>query len=393
MQNFMYNTPTKVIFGQGVVKKVGEELASYGAKKVFLHFGGGSVQRSGLLGQITDSLTAHGMTYVLCGGVSPNPKVSKVREGIALCKQEQVDFLLAVGGGSVIDSTKAIAHGYANDCDPWDDYIAAGKKPEKTTPFGVVLTLAAAGSEMSNSLVLTNEEQQLKRGLSTECNRPKVAFMDPETTFTVSKFQTGCGIVDTMMHTLERYCVPNGGGELTDRIAESLLVSVKNAGKKAILNPCDYEARATLMWASSLSHNGLTGGGSAFAFTVHKLEHDFSGLHDTIAHGAGLSVLFPAWAKFVYRQDVSRFAQLAERVWGCPMDAAHPEKTALQGIACMQAYFAEIGMPTTMHDLGITPEDYEAIVNQTTQNGKTTPPSCYGELTKARILEIYKLAE
>lgn len=393
MENFQYYAPTKVIFERGAENHVGTELKSTGVKKVLVHFGGGSVKRSGLLERITQKLTENEIQYVLCGGVEPNPKVSLVRKGIAICKQEQVDFLLAVGGGSVIDSTKAIAHGYANNCDPWEDYILKGAQPTKTTPFGVVLTLAAAGSEMSNSMVLTDDATQTKRGLSTDQNRPLVAFLNPELTFTVSKFQTGCGIVDTMMHTLERYCVPNGGGELTDRIAESLLISVKHAGLKAIENPCDYDARATLMWASSLSHNGLTGCGVKFAFTVHKLEHDFSGLHDNIAHGAGLSVLFPAWAKQVYLQDTARFAQLAVRVWDCEMDTVHPEKTALEGITRMQAYFAQIGMPTTMREIGITPDDYEAIVNKTTNNGTKTPPSCYGEMTKERILEIYRLAE
>lgn len=393
MQNFIYNTPTKVVFGRGAANKVGEELCARGASKVLIHFGSGSVQRSGLLDRITGQLSAAGLSYVLLGGVAPNPKISLVRDGIALCKKEQVDFLLAVGGGSVIDSTKAIAHGYADDRDPWDDYIAKGVLPEKTTPFATVLTLSAAGSEMSNSCVLTNEVLHLKRGLTTELNRPLVSFLDPELTFTASKFQTGCGIVDIMMHTLERYCVPTGGGDLTDRLAEGLLVAVRDAGRIAIEDPINYEARATLMWASSLSHNGLTGCGSTYAFTVHKLEHDVSGLHDQVAHGAGLSVLFPAWAKEVYLEDPARFAQLAVRVWGCEMDEAQPERTALQGIKAMKAYFKSIGMPTTMRELGLSAADYDALVDMTTKNGTQTVPSCYGTMDRERILKIYRFAE
>ncbi|MGE4549013.1 MAG: iron-containing alcohol dehydrogenase [Intestinibacillus sp.] len=392
MLNFMYNTPTKVIFGREIEGAIGAELRALGATRVLLHFGGGSVRKSGLLDKVQASLTAAGLSFVELGGVAPNPKLSLVLEGIALCKKEEVDFLLAVGGGSVIDSTKAIAHGYAENRNPWE-YIQNGETPQKTTPFGTVLTLSAAGSEMSNSCVLSNEETHLKRGITTELNRPLISFLNPENTYTVSPFQTGCGIVDTMMHTLERYFTPDADADLTDRLAEGLLIAVRDAGRAAIANPCDYEARATLMWASSLSHNGLTGCGRKTAFTVHKLEHDISGLHDHVAHGAGLSVLFPAWAKAIYRQDVRKFAQLAARVWGCEMNFDHPERTALEGIRAMQAYFKEIGMPTTLSELGVHPEHYETIVNLTTANGTKSAPSCYGEMDRERILEIYKIAE
>lgn len=392
MQSFNFHTPTKIIFGRDIEQQIGPELKAHGGSRVLLHFGGGSVQRSGLLAKVKASLDKAGLTYAELGGVEPNPKVSLVREGIRLCQAEGVDFILAVGGGSVIDSAKAIAHGYAENRDPWE-YIARGETPKKTTPLATVLTLAAAGSEMSNSCVLTNEETHLKRGLTTELNRPLVSFLNPENTFTVSKFQTGCGIVDTMMHTLERYFTPDPDTDLSDRLAEGLLIAVRDAGRAAIENPTDYEARATLMWASSLSHNGLTGCGRRHCFTVHKLEHDISGLHDHVAHGAGLSVLFPAWAKAVYHADVRKFAQLAVRVWGCEMDFAHPARTALQGIRAMQSYFKEIGMPVLMPELEIFPAHYEAMVNLTTANGTKSAPSCYGEMDKARILEIYRLAE
>lgn len=392
MENFVYYTPTKVLFGRGVEAQIGQELKKLGANRVLIHYGGGSIMRSGLYDKVTASLAEADIAYTALGGVEPNPKIDLVRTGIAQCKAEKVDFILAVGGGSVLDSSKAIAHGYAENRDPWE-YVTSGQAPQKTTPLGAVLTLAAAGSEMSDSCVISNPQMHLKRGISTPLNRPLIAFMNPENTFTVSKFQTGCGIVDTMMHTLERYCTPTQDAMLTDRIAEGLLISVKEAGKRAIENPEDYEARAALMWASSLAHNGLTGSGRKYAFTVHKLEHDFSGLYDHIAHGAGLAVLFPAWARTVYMQDVMRFAQLATRVWECPMDFEHPERTALAGITAMKTYFSKIGMPVTMQQLKITPADYDAIIALTTADGTKTPPSVYGEMTRERILEVYRAAE
>ena len=390
MQDFMLHLPTKIVFGRGIEAQIGPELKARGATRVLLHFGGGSIKKNGLFDKVTASLTDAGLRYVECGGVEPNPKIEGVRAAIGLCRQEKIDFILAVGGGSVLDSAKAIAHGYATGVDPWE-FIAAGTQPEKTTPLATVLTLSATGSEMSDSLVVTNGN--LKRGLNTPLNRPLVSFLNPENTFSVSKFQTGCGIVDTMMHTLERYCTPDADTDLTDRMAEALLVSVRDAGRAAIEDPNDYEARATLMWASTLSHNGLTGCGKQYAFTVHKLEHDISGLHDEVAHGAGLSVLFPAWMQEVLTHDVRRFARLAVNVWGCEMDFDHPERTAMQGVRAMKAYFAEIGMPTTLAELGVTPTDYDAIVDLTTANGTKTPPSCYGALDRERILRIYRFAE
>ncbi|NCB28197.1 MAG: iron-containing alcohol dehydrogenase [Clostridia bacterium] len=390
MHDFNLCLPTKIVFGRGIEARIGTELKALGATRVLLHFGSGSVRKSGLLDQVEASLTEAGLTFVEFGGAQPNPRIELVREGMEVCAREKIDFILAVGGGSAIDSAKLIAHGYATGRDPWE-FIATGEKPDRTTPLGTVLTLSATGSEMSDSAVITNGD--LKRGLSTPLNRPLISFLNPENTFTVSKFQTGCGIVDTMMHTLERYCTPDTDTDLTDRIAEALLVSVRDAGRVAIAHPDDYEARATLMWASTLSHNGLTGCGKDYAFTVHKLEHDISGLHPAVAHGAGLSVLFPAWMYEVMERDVRRFARLAVNVWGCTMDHDHPARTACAGIDAMRAYFREIGMPTTMAELGVTPADYAAIADLTTAGGTKTPPSCYGELTRERILHIYTLAE
>lgn len=395
MQNFTYCAPTKVIFGRGVESQIGTELRELGATRVLVHFGGGSVKKTGLLDKVIASLTEAGLSYVEFGGVEPNPKLSFIHKGIELGRAEKVDFILAVGGGSVIDSVKAIGVGLVTGNDPWQ-YASTGTHPERSEvfPVGVVLTISAAGSEMSNSDVITNDliSPWVKQGITSETVRPLVAFLNPENTFTVSKFQTGCGIVDIMMHTLERYVTGQDECDLSERIAEALLVSVREAGRVAIAHPDNYEARATLMWASSLSHNDLTGCGKIRKFPVHKLEHPVSALHDSISHGAGLSVLFPAWAQFVMKYDIPKFAQLANRVWDCPMDFDHPERTALAGIEAMKRYFTEIGMPTHMSELGLTPDEYDAIIDLTTKGG-TRPIKSYIDLGPDEIRAIYALAE
>ena len=395
MQNFTYCAPTKVIFGRGVESQIGTELRELGATRVLVHFGGGSVKKTGLLDKVIASLTEAGLSYVEFGGVDPNPKLSFIHKGIELGRAEKVDFILAVGGGSVIDSAKAIGVGLVTGNDPWQ-YASTGTHPERNEvfPVGVVLTISAAGSEMSNSDVITNDliTPWVKQGITSETVRPLVAFLNPENTFTVSKFQTGCGIVDIMMHTLERYVTGQDECDLSERIAEALLVSVREAGRVAIAHPDNYEARATLMWASSLSHNDLTGCGKIRKFPVHKLEHPVSALHDSISHGAGLSVLFPAWAQFVMKYDIPKFAQLANRVWDCPMDFDHPERTALAGIEAMKRYFTEIGMPTHMSELGLTPDEYDAIIDLTTKGG-TRPIKSYIDLGPDEIRAIYALAE
>ena len=395
MQNFTYCAPTKVIFGRGVESQIGTELRELGATRVLVHFGGGSVKKTGLLDKVIASLTEAGLSYVEFGGVEPNPKLSFIHKGIELGRAEKVDFILAVGGGSVIDSAKAIGVGLVTGNDPWQ-YASTSTHPERSEvfPVGVVLTISAAGSEMSNSDVITNDliSPWVKQGITSETVRPLVAFLNPENTFTVSKFQTGCGIVDIMMHTLERYVTGQDECDLSERIAEALLVSVREAGRVAIAHPDNYEARATLMWASSLSHNDLTGCGKIRKFPVHKLEHPVSALHDSISHGAGLSVLFTAWAQFVMKYDIPKFAQLANRVWDCPMDFDHPERTALAGIEAMKRYFTEIGMPTHMSELGLTPDEYDAIIDLTTKGG-TRPIKSYIDLGPDEIRAIYALAE
>ncbi|MBR2471406.1 MAG: iron-containing alcohol dehydrogenase [Clostridia bacterium] len=389
MKNFEYHAPTKVFFGKGNEEKIGEIIKSYGYKKVLLHYGKSSVIKSGLLDIVKNRLSENGISFLELGGVEPNPKLPLVQEGAALVKKENIDFILAIGGGSVIDSAKAIALSVANDADAWD--IITGKaKAEKGFPIGVILTISAAGSEMSNSMVITNPDGMLKRGFGTNLNRPVFAVMNPALTCSVSKFQTGCGIVDIMMHTLERYFVLEPDNELTDRLAEALLVSVKNAGTAAIENPDDYEARATLMWASSLSHNDLTGCGKAYNFTVHMLEHEISGMFDRVPHGAGLAILFPAWAKYVYKYDVKKFAQLATRVWGIDYDFECPEKTALAGISATEEYFKSLGMPVRLFEFDIHEDSFEEMARKCT---KHRPLYAGVDISDEHIVNIFKLAK
>ncbi len=391
MTNFTIHNSTEVIFGRDIEKDIGPKLKEIGAHRVLVHFGGASARASGLLDKVEKSLFSAGLAFVELGGVAPNPKLSLVHKGIELCKREGIDFILAVGGGSVLDSAKGIGMGVATGRDPWE-FASTGTAPDATLPVGSVLTLAASGSEMSNSCVLTNEETKEKRGITSQTNRPRISFLNPENTFSVSKFQTGCGIVDIMMHTLERYLTPGGESDITDRIAEGLLIAVRDAGRRAIADPSDYEARATLMWAGSMSHNGNTGCGRASTFPVHKLEHELSAFRDEIAHGAGLSVLFPAWADYVMEHDIPRFAQYAHRALGVEMDFKCPERTAREGIRTLRRYFEEIGMPTHLSQLGIKPENYDLLAENTlrTVNG---PVKSYVPLDKEAILAIYKLAE
>lgn len=392
MLNFTIHTTTEVVFGRDIEEQIGPKLRAIGAHRVLVHFGGGSARSSGLLDRVEKSLFDAGLAFVELGGVSPNPKLSLVRKGIALCEREGIDCILAVGGGSVIDSAKGIGMGVATGRDPWE-FASTGTAPDATLPVATVLTLSASGSETSNSCVLTNEETKEKRGITSQTNRPRISFLNPENTFSVSKFQTGCGIVDIMMHTLERYLTPQGGEtDITDRLAEGLLIATRDAGRRAIADPNDYEARAALMWAGSVSHNDLTGCGRARLFPVHKLEHELSAFRDEIAHGAGLSVLFPAWAQYELERDIPRFAQLANRVLGVEMDFADPARTAREGIRTLKRFFEEIGMPVHMAQLGIKPEHYEKLAANTlrTVGG---PVKSYSPLDKAAILEIYRLAE
>ena len=394
MNNFEYCVPTRVIFGRDTQKRAGELIKEYGFRKVMIHYGGGSVKRSGLLDQVTASLREAGIEMVLFGGVQANPTLSKALEGMEICRRESVDFILAVGGGSVIDSAKCIADGAPNpEIDPWKFFMKEAVPP-KALSHGNILTLSASGSETSQSCVITNEENGLKRGFNCPAHRPLFAVCNPELTFTVSRFQTGCGTVDILMHTLERYL---GGTTkdtaLTDRIAEGLMKAVIEAGTAADLNPEDYEARATLMWAGSLSHNDLTGLGREVMMTVHQLEHELSGKYPEVAHGAGLSALFCSWARYVCRDDPMRFAQLAVRVWDVEMNFENPLKTALDGIQRMEDYFKSLNMPVRLSELAVDVKeaDFDEMAEKCTNFGRRVLPGIR-ELGKREMMEIYRMA-
>ena len=351
MFNFKYYTPTKVVFGKNTVEKVAELVREFGGTKILIHYGGGSVIRSGLLKRVTDALEAARIPFVTLGGAVPNPRLSLVYQGIELCKRENVDFLLAVGGGSAIDSAKAIGYGVANEGDVWDFYDYK-RTASGCLPLGVVLTIAATGSEMSDSSVITKEEGLVKRGYSSDFGRPRFAVMDPELTMTLPDYQTSCGCADIMMHTMERYFTNGGNMELTDSLAEGLLRTVMKNAEILVKDPKNYDARAEVMWAGSLSHNGLTGcGNDGGDWMTHKLEHELGGLYD-VAHGAGLTAVWGSWARYVYKNCLPRFKRFAVNVMGVE-PAGSDEETALKGIMALEDFFRRIHMPTNLKELGV----------------------------------------
>ena len=352
MNNFIYYTPTKVVFGSGAELKAGEMLREFGATKVLIHYGGQSAEKTGLLDRVRSSIREAGISFVELGGVVPNPRLSKVREGIALAKEENVDFLLAVGGGSVIDSTKAIAYGLGEpEYDVWE-LFSRKRQAKKSFPLGTVLTIAAAGSEMSSSCVITNEETGEKRGYGNNLSRAKFSLLNPELTLTLPEYQTMSGCADIMMHTMERYFTNTGNMTITDGLAEGLMKAVMQGARDLLADPQDLEARATVMWAGALSHNGLTGcGAEPGDWATHRLEHELSGKFD-VTHGAGLTALWGSWARYVYQNCLHRFVKFAVDVMQVPEQGSE-EATALAGIEAAEDFFREIGMPTCIRDLGI----------------------------------------
>ncbi|MBP5639954.1 MAG: iron-containing alcohol dehydrogenase, partial [Victivallales bacterium] len=390
MDNFIYETPTKVYFGKGEELKVGKLIKEFNPKKVLLHYGGKSAQESGLLDRVRKCLRDEGIQFVELGGVVANPELGLVRKGIELCQKEGVDFILAVGGGSVMDSSKDIANGTANpDVDVWD--FSLGKAtPSKTLRKGAILTLAAAGSEMSNSCVITNSETKEKRGYGCTCNRMDFAIENPELTFTVNAYQTACGIVDIGLHTIERYFCPGHDTLLTDAIAEAVIKTIFKVGKDCLANPCDYEARANMMWASSLAHNGLTQCGRSSQLVVHQLEHEVSGIYPKVAHGAGLAALWCSWARYVYKTNFMRWLQYASRIWNVDIDFEHPEKTIEKAIDLQEEYYASIGMPINLHSLGVKQEDLEPMALGCSRN-KTRKLLGDKPLGYDDMLDIFKL--
>ena len=358
MDNFDFYAPTFFAFGKGREKDCGELVKRFGGTKVLIHYGGGSVVRSGLLDRVKKSIEDASIQYVCLGGVKPNPRSGLVYEGIDLCKREGIDFILAVGGGSTIDSSKAIAAGVVYDGDFWDFY--QGKRIEKALPVGTVLTIAAAGSEGSPDSVITNEDGMIKRGATGNAIRPRFSVLDPELTETLPAFQTACGITDIIAHLYERYLTNTEDVEVTDRLIEALILTMKTEAPKVMADLTDYEARANIMWAGMVAHNNIVGVGRSQDWTSHRIEHELSALYDC-AHGAGLAVTMPAVFTYNLSHDVMRFAQIATRVWGCEMDFRHPEVTAKEGIEALRRFLTSIGMPGNFAELGAKEEDIEKL--------------------------------
>lgn len=390
--DFNYFAPTKVVFGDQAEDRVGSLVKDLGYRKVLVHYGSSSAKKSGLLDRIIASLENEGIAYVTLGGVVPNPRLSKVYEGIELCRKEGVDFLLAVGGGSVIDSAKAIGYGLYNGGDVWDFYCQK-RIAEGCTPLGAVLTIAAAGSEMSDSSVITNEDGNLKRGYSSDYSRCKFAVMNPKLTNSLPTYQTMSGAVDIMMHTIERYFIIGDTMFLTDEMAESLLRTVIHYAKVLKENPEDYDGRANLMWASSLSHNGLMGCGNSSRgdWAPHQLEHEMGGMFD-VAHGAGLAAIWDSWARFVYQAKPSRFARFGQKVFS--LDPSGDETAdALKAIEALHDFFRSIDMPTNFKEIGIAPskEQIEDMAVKATFFGKRTLGN-FIVLKKDELVAIYEHA-
>jgi alcohol dehydrogenase YqhD (iron-dependent ADH family) len=358
MKSFMFYSPTEVIFGKDTELKTAEEIKKFGGSRVLIVYGGGSVVKSGLIDRIKQSLSKEGLAFTEISGVQPNPRLSFVKVGVKEAIKFGADFILAVGGGSVIDTGKGIAHGIANpEIDLWSIWTEEVQL-QKSTPVGVVLTISAAGSETSDSAVLTNDETSSKVGLSTEYNRPKFAIMNPELTYTLPSFQVSCGIVDIMMHTLDRYFTLTEGNEITDEFAESILRVVIENGKIAKENPRDYQAMSELMWCGSISHNGITGLGAVTDFAPHQLGHELSGKFD-VAHGASLSAVWGSWANYCYKEKPERFVRYANKVWGIEKNSI--EETVQAAIDQTVSYFSLMGMPTCFRELGIGVQSEEML--------------------------------
>ena len=386
MQNFRFCNPTQIIFGKEMQRAVGDETKKHG-KKVLLHYGSGHIKKSGLYDQIVASLKQAGVDFVELGGVAPNPRLTLVKEGIALARKEGVDFVLAVGGGSVIDSGKAIALGVPYDGDVWDLYTDKAE-PGVPLPVGVVLTIPAAGSESSPSSVVTDWENKNKRFIDYEPLRPRFAIMNPELTYSLPPYQTACGVADIMAHIMERYFTRVPNVELTDRLCEGALKTVIGNVPAVLENPENYDARAEIMWAGTLAHNDLLSTGRQGDFASHMIEHELSAIND-VAHGAGLAIILPAWMKYVYKHDINRFVQFAVRVWNVEQSFFNPEKTALAGIARLKAFFQSIGLPTSLGEIGLSKQHYERIATNCKRfDGDTT-----GNFVKLNGEDIKKILE
>ncbi|MDD3212599.1 MAG: iron-containing alcohol dehydrogenase [Eubacteriales bacterium] len=389
MENFRFYAPTYFCFGKGEEQSIGELIARFGGHKVLLHYGGGSIQKNGVYDRVVKALNDSQIPYVELPGVKPNPRSGLVYKGIELCRKENIDFILAVGGGSAIDSAKAIAAGVPYEGDFWD-YYSTGKTVDTALPVGTVLTIAAAGSEGSPDSVITHEQDLFKRGATGEAMRPKFSILNPESTLTLPRYQTACGITDIMAHVCERYFTNTENVEITDRLCEGVLKAVIEEAPKVIADPENYDARANIMWSGMVAHNNIVGVGREQDWNSHRIEHELSAFYD-VAHGAGLAVIMPAWMKHVMRHDVRRFAQFAVRVWGCDMNFVNPEITAAEGIARFRAFLTAIGMPATFAGLGIQEVDIPKLVDHLFSAEKEPLPG-FMHLTREDVTAIYKLA-
>jgi len=387
MDNFTYRNATKIIFGKDTETKVGKKAARYG-NRALLIYGSGSIKKYGLYDRVLKSLKEAGLEVIELGGVQPNPRLSLVKKGIDLCRKEKADIIIAVGGGSVIDTAKAIAAGVYYEGDVWD-FFTGKAELKKKVPVGVVLTIPAAGSESSISTVITNEDGWYKKGFDSELSRPEFAILNPEITFTLPLYQTVCGVTDMMAHIMERYFTMVKDVELTDRMCEAVLKTIINNIPVVLKEPENYAARAEIMWAGSIAHNNLLSTGRIGDWASHKIEHEISAIYD-IAHGAGLAIIFPAWMKYVYKKDISRFARFAVRVWGMEFDFFNPEKTAMEGIEKLASFFKEIGMPITFKEADIPYDRFEEMARKCTKNG---PVGNFVRLDKVDVVKILNLAK
>ena len=388
MENFEFRNPTKIIFGRGAEENVGTEAALY-SKKILLHFGGGSIRASGLYDRVTASLRKAGVEWVELGGVKPNPRLSLVYEGVKLCRQQGVGLILAVGGGSVIDSAKAIAMGAVIEGDVWDFYLGRGT-PVDALPIGTVLTIPAAGSEASTGTVITNETGWLKRAVNSELIYPRFSFLNPELAFTLPRFQVACGVTDIMAHLMERYFTNTTHVSFTDRLLEATMKTIIATAPRVLANSQDYDAWSELMWAGTIAHNNLLNTGRTGDWASHDIEHEISGIYD-VAHGAGLAVVFPAWMKYTLQHDLNRFVQWAVRVWNVELDVFDREATAREGIRRMEEFFRASGLGTRLADLGIQEDRLQEMAEKCTARNTHTVGN-FVKLDQKAVLEILSLA-
>jgi alcohol dehydrogenase YqhD (iron-dependent ADH family) len=388
MENFSFENKTKIVFGKGAENEVGSEVKKF-ADRILIHYGKDSIKKSGLFDRVTQSLKKSGISFVELSGVIPNPRLDLVYEGINICRKNNIRFILAIGGGSVIDSAKAIAVGVPYSGDVWDFYCGKAQ-PSESLNVGTILTIPAAGSESSPSSVITNMNGQLKRGLTNNITRPVFSILNPELTFTLPPFQTACGAADIMAHIMERYFTNTPAVDLTDRLCEATMKTVIENVLVCLKDPYNYDARAEVMWAGTVAHNDLLGTGRAGDWASHQIEHEISGIYD-VAHGAGLSVVFPAWMKYVYKSNVSRFVQFASRVWNVEIDFHNQQKTALEGILRLERFFSSLALPNRLSEMGIGADRIEEMADKATGNGMWTAGN-FVKLKRDDVVAILKSA-